>query len=311
MLETTPILVALIAFASVTGIVFVVGRYMESQAVMRRRLSVPDSKSVSGGLTEPAPSNVLGSLAARVDEKKFGIEGALRSKLRRDLVRAGYFSDDAIRFYVIARLGLVLVLPTAVFILCKILLPDLDFYKNLLLVGISAVVGIVGVDAYIARRRRLFQQEYRGVFPDLIDMLVVCSDAGLSLDAAFGRIGPEVSKKSPALGTNLAILGAETRAGRSMEDALAGFAERVNLEEARSFVIMLRQSLELGTDMGDTLRIYSDEMRGKRLLRAEETANKLPVKMVLPLGALIFPVILLVVLLPIIINLMGIFQKVG
>jgi tight adherence protein C len=311
MLETTPILVALIAFASVTGIVFVVGRYMESQAVMQRRLSIPESESVSGGLTERVPSNVFGSLAARVDEKKFGIEGALRNKLRRDLLRAGYFSDEAIRLYVIARLGLVLVLPTAVFILCKILAPDLDSYANLLVVGISAVIGIVGVDAYIARRRRLFQQEYREVFPDLIDMLVVCSDAGLSLDAAFGRIGSEVSKTSPALGTNLAILGAEARAGRSMEDALAGFAERVNLEEARAFVIMLRQSLELGTDIGDTLRVYSDEMRGKRLLRAEETANKLPVKMVLPLGVLIFPVILMVIMLPIIINLMGIFQKVG
>lgn len=311
MLETTPILVTLIAFASVTGIVFVVGRYMESQAVMQRRLSIPESKSVSGGLTERVPSNVFGSLAARVDEKKFGIEGALRSKLRRDLLRAGYFSDEAIRLYVIARLGLVLVLPTAVFILCKIFAPDLDPYKNLLLVGISAVIGIIGVDAFIARRRRLFQQEYREIFPDLIDMLVVCSDAGLSLDAAFGRIGPEVSKTSPALGTNLAILGAEARAGRSMEDALAGFAERVNLEEARAFVIMLRQSLELGTDIGDTLRVYSDEMRGKRLLRAEETANKLPVKMVLPLGVLIFPVILMVIMLPIIINLMGIFQKVG
>lgn len=135
MLETTPILVALIAFASVAGIVFVVGRYMASQAVMRRRLSVPDSKSVSGGLTERAPSNVFGSLAARVDEKKFGIEGALRSKLRRDLVRAGYFSDEAIRLYVIARLGLVLILPTVVFILCKIFVPDLDPYANLLLVG--------------------------------------------------------------------------------------------------------------------------------------------------------------------------------
>jgi tight adherence protein C len=131
------------------------------------------------------------------------------------------------------------------------------------------------------------------------------------MDGAFGRIGPEVSKQSPALGTNLAILGAETRAGRSMEDALAGFSERVNLEEARAFVIMLRQSLELGTDVGDTLRVYSDEMRGKRLLRAEETANKLPVKMVLPLGVFIFPVILMVIMLPIIINLMAIFQKVG
>ena len=311
MLETTPILVTLIAFASVAAIVFVVGRYMESQAAMRRRHSLPEPTSVSRGLSERAPSNIFASLASRVDEKKFGIEGVLRNKLRRDLIRAGYFSDEAVRLYVVARLGLVLVLPTVVFILCKVFLPDLDPYLNLLMVGTAALIGIGGVDAYNARRRRLFQQEYREVFPDLIDMLVVCSDAGLSLDGAFGRIGPEVSKQSPALGTNLALLGAETRAGRSMEDALDGFSERVNLAEVRAFVIMLRQSLELGTDIGDTLRIYSDEMRGKRLLRAEETANKLPVKMVLPLGLFIFPVILMVIMLPIIISLMAMFQKVG
>jgi tight adherence protein C len=311
MLETTPILVALIVFASVTGIVFVVGRYTESQATTRRRLSSSESTSVSTGLSESAQSNFLTSLAIKVDETKFGIEGVLRNKLRRDLMRAGYFSDQAVRLYVVARLGLVLVLPTVVFIWCKIFLPDLDSYLSLLLVGVSVLIGIGGVDAYIARRRRLLKQEYRQVFPDLIDMLVVCIDAGLSMDGAFGRIGPEVSKQSPALGTNLAILGAETRAGRSMVDALDGFSERVNLDEARAFVIMLRQSLELGTDIGDTLRIFSDEMRGKRLLRAEETANKLPVKMVLPLGVFIFPVILMVVMLPIFISLMSIFRQLG
>jgi tight adherence protein C len=309
MLDITPILIALIAFASVTAIVFVVGRYMESQAAMQRRLSLADPTSVSKGLT--VPSNIFGSLAARVDEKKFGIEGVLRNKLRRDLLRAGYFSDQAVRLYVIARLGMVLVFPTVVFIFFKVFASDLDTYLNILMVAISVLIAIGGVDAFIARRRRLFQQQYRENFPDLIDMLVVCSDAGLSLDAAFHRIGLEISKRSPALGTNLAILGAETRAGRSMEEALNGFSERVNLDEARAFAIMLRQSLDLGSDIGDTLRVYSDEMRGKRLLRAEENANKLPVKMVLPLGALIFPVILMVILLPIMINLSAIFNKAG
>ena len=110
---------------------------------------------------------------------------------------------------------------------------------------------------------------------------------------------------------NLKILGAETRAGRSTADGLAAFADRLNIDEARSFVIMLRQSLELGTDVGEALRVFSDEMRGKRLLRAEETANKLPVKMVLPLGGLIFPVILMVVLLPVIIRLLSLMSSTG
>ena len=136
-------------------------------------------------------------------------------------------------------------------------------------------------------------------------MLVVCTDAGLSLDAAFTRIQPEIAKQSRAMGINLIFLGAETRAGRSTADALGTFADRLNIDEARAFVIMLRQSLELGTDIGDALRVFSDEMRTKRLLRAEETANKLPVKMVMPLGGFIFPVILTLVLFPVIIKLLS------
>jgi tight adherence protein C len=310
MLEMTPLLVALIAFASVAAIIFVVGRYVESQALINQRLARP-STSPSAGLSESARSNFLTSLASKVDERKFGIEGALRTKLRRDLMRAGYFSDEAIPIYVIARIGLVLILPTFVYIFSEAFLGGLSLYLNLLFVVISTIIAILGVDAYIARRQKVLRQEYRTVFPDLIDMLVVCIDAGLSLDAAFGRIGPEVSKQSHILGMNLAFLGAETRAGRSMADALDGFADRLNLDEARSFVIMLRQSLELGTDIGDALRVFSDEMRGKRLLRAEETANKLPVKMVLPLGACIFPVILMVIMVPIMIRLMGIMNKTG
>jgi tight adherence protein C len=142
-------------------------------------------------------------------------------------------------------------------------------------------------------------------------MLVVCIDAGLGLDASFGRIRPEVAKRSRALEANLAILGAEVRAGRSTADALDSFADRVNLDEVRAFVLALRQSLELGMDVADALRVFSDEMRDKRLLRAEETANKLPVKMVIPLGVCIFPVILMVMMLPVAIRFLSVISSTG
>ena len=310
MLESAPLLVALIVFASVTGIIFVMGRYMQSQAAMQRRLTISISTAASTGLSKSAASNFFASLAGKIDEKKFGIEGVLRSRLRQDLIRAGYFSDAAIRIYVIARIALVLLLPTIIFILWQVFLSYMDPYLKIGTVGVSAIIAIVGVDAFIKRRQRLLQREYRSIFPDLIDMLVVCTDAGLSLDGAFGRIQPEILRQSRALGTNLAILGSEARAGRAMADAIDGFAERLNINEARSFAMLLRQSMEMGTDIGDTLHVYGDEMRAKRLLRAEENANKLPVKMVLPLGLFIFPVILMVIMLPILINLMSIFRQV-
>jgi tight adherence protein C len=305
--DMTPLLIAGLAFGCVTIIIFIVGRYVTSQATMERRLPIAASTSQRAGSSQNvAPNFFLASLAGKFDEKKFGIEGQLRTKLRRDLIRAGYFSDQAIPLYIFARICVVLVLPLIVYILIQVFFSNINFYMSLAVVAVAAVIAVLGPDAYIARRQRLLQQEYRLVFPDLIDMLVVCTDAGLSLDAAFARINPEVSKQSRAMGTNLTFLGAETRAGRGTADALSTFADRLNIDEVRAFVILLRQSLELGTDIGDALRVFSDEMRTKRMLRAEETANKLPVKMVIPLGAFIFPVILILVLLPVILRLIAV-----
>ncbi len=307
MTEVVPLVVAAMSFGCVAIIVFVVGRYLNSQATMRRRLpitiAVSRSADVSGNI---GPNPFLASLAEKLDEKRFGIEGSIRTKLRRDLIKAGYFSDYAIRLYILTRLVLVLVLPTLAYIFTQIFFSEISFYTELGVVAVASLIAVLGPDAYIRRRQRLLQQEYRLNFPDLIDMLVVCTDAGLSLNGAFTRIEPEVSKQSRALGTNVMLFGAEMRAGRSMSDALGTFADRLDLDEARAFVILLRQSVELGTDIGEALRVYSNEMRAKRLLRAEETANKLPVKMVLPLGGFIFPVILMLVLLPVILRLMAV-----
>jgi tight adherence protein C len=309
MFDMAPLLIIVLAFACVAIIVFVVGRYLAGQAILQRRLPLPAATSQSAGISESVAPGVFGSIAGRLDERKFGIEGQLRTKLRRDLIRAGYFSNQAIRSYIFVRLSLVLVLPTITYILTKIFFSSVSTYTGLTAVAISAFIAILGPDAYIARRQRILQQEYRLVFPDLLDMLVVCTDAGLSLDAAIARIQPEVSKQSGPFGMNLRLLGAETRAGRSTADALGAMSDRLNIDEARAFTILLRQSIELGADIGDALRVFSDEMRNKRLLRAEETANKLPVKMVMPLGALIFPVILMVVMLPVVIKLLSIMHQ--
>ena len=307
MTDAVPLLVAAMSFGCVAIIVFVVGRHLSSQAAMQRRLPIPTSTSGDGDFSGTAvPNFFLAALAEKVDEKTFGIEGAIRTKLRRDLVRAGFFSDYAIRLYILSRLAVVVVLPLCIYALAHIFFNEYGAYQKLGITAVSVLIAVLGPDAYIRRRQTRLQQEYRLAFPDLIDMLVVCTDAGLSLNGAFARIQPEVSKGSRALGTNLLLLGAETRAGRSTADALGTFADRLNLDEARAFVLLLRQSVELGTDIGEALRVYSTEMRGKRILRAEETANKLPVKMVIPLGAFLFPVILMLVLLPVILRLLAV-----
>jgi tight adherence protein C len=304
MTDVVPLVVAAMSFGCVAIVVFVVGRHLSSQVAMRRRLPIPTAASGSADLSgNIVPNSLLASLVERLDEKRFGIEGPIRTKLRRDLIKAGFFFDYTIRLYILTRLVLVLVLPTFAYIYTEIFFSEVSSYMKIGVAAVTALIAVIGPDAYIRRRQRVLQQEYRLTFPDFVDMLVVCTDAGLSLNAAFARVEPEISKQSRALATNVMLFGAETRTGRSMSDALGTFADRLDLDEVRAFVILLRQSVELGTDIGEALRVYSNEMRAKRLLRAEETANKLPVKMVLPLGVFIFPVILTLILLPVILRL--------
>ena len=305
MLDTSPVLIALMAFAAVTGLVFVAGQYFLTEARVQQRIAprVRDqSRKLFDGL-----NNVI---VKYFDEKRFKVEGPVRSKLRQELLRAGFFHPNAINYYIFGRIGAVVAFPVLAYVLNVTLLGQASAIAKFGLVAIMTVVAIFGPDAYIARRQRKLIDEYGTAFPDLLDLMVVCVDAGLSLEAALDRISREMVKKHRALGMNLLLMGAETRAGRSTIDALGSFADRLGLDEARSFVATLRQSVELGSDVADGLRVFSDEMRDKRLLRAEERANKLPVKMVLPLGMCIFPVILMVVLLPVVVKLAAAFSHI-
>ena len=141
--------------------------------------------------------------------------------------------------------------------------------------------------------------------------MVVCVDAGLSLEGALDRITTEMSKRNRYFGINLAVMGAEIRAGRTFMEALGTLADRLMILEARSLVAMLRQSSELGSDIAEGLRVFSAEMRVKRLLRAEEQANKLGVKMLAPLALFIFPVVLMIILLPLAIRIGSAFHNMG
>jgi tight adherence protein C len=305
MTEFMPILIALLALGAVAALVFVAGQYFSAQLHLQRRAGGP----VAGTETTPALIESINTLVSTYfDENKFGLDGTVKAKLRRDLVRAGYFRADAVKYYIFAKVVMVVMVPIAGYVAAEIFMVGYGWPLKLGLVAILTVLAILATDAYVARRQRTLTDAYRILFPDLLDLMVVCADAGLSLDAAITRLSKELMKRNRELGMNLLLLEAETRAGRSTSDALESFAERLGLDEARSFVATLRQSIELGTDVGDTLRVFSDEMRDRRLLRAEERANQLPVKMVLPLGAFIFPVILITVLVPVLLRLMTVLK---
>lgn len=304
--EYYPILIALLAFGTVACLVFVVGQHISSQGRVQQRVVAGARATAGADSVRSSHFDVV--LRTYFDEKKFGVEGSVRAKLRRDLVRAGFFNANAINYYILIRLVCAALFPTSAYVLAVLLLQNHSWLVKLALVAVAMLIGVLGPDAYLSRREKWLQAQYRLAFPDLLDLMVVCIDAGLSLEAALQRISPQIGTQVPALGANLMLLGAETRAGRSTIDALDSLTDRLGLDEARAFAGMMRQSIELGTDLGEALRVFSDEMRDRRLLRAEERANQLPVKMVAPLGMFIFPVILLTVMLPVIIRLLSVMK---
>jgi tight adherence protein C len=178
---------------------------------------------------------------------------------------------------------------------------------HMILVATLAFVAAYGPKGYISRRQGKVQTECRCAFPDMMDLLVVCVDAGLSLEAAIDRIGSEIAGSSRVMALNLALTSSEIRAGRSTIEALQHFADRVGIEEATSLVTLLRQSAELGASISQALKVYSEEMRDRRMSRAEERAHALPAKLVLPLALFIFPVILVIALYPVLIRIMAAF----
>src|SRR3984893_1918081 len=303
MQESIPLIVAVLSFGAVSAVAFFVGQYALVQSRIQRRISLPTPAS-NPNMAQPSAFDAF--IARHFDVKRFGIDESIRGKLRRELVQAGYFRNDAVNYYIFSRLMAVIILPLLGYIVVETFLPGLSQLLKLAVVSLSASLGIVVPDAYLARRKRMLAQQYRLVFPDLLDLLVVCVDSGLSLEAALDRITGEMVKQNRPLGLNLMMMGAEMRAGRSTIDALNSLTDRLDLDEARSFVLVLRQSVELGSDVAESLRIFSDEMRDKRIIPAEECANELPGKMVGPLGLFIFPVILMVVMLPLALRVMAV-----
>jgi tight adherence protein C len=143
------------------------------------------------------------------------------------------------------------------------------------------------------RQREIFES-----FPDALDLMTVCVEAGLALDAALARVGEEMRLKSVTLAEELHLVSLEMRAGSSRERALRNLALRTGVEEIDSLVALLVQSDRFGTSVADSLRVHSDGLRTKRRLRAEEAAAKIAVKLLFPLIFCIFPALMLVLLGP-------------
>jgi tight adherence protein C len=218
--------------------------------------------------------------------------------LRKKLVAAGYTATYAPRLYTLIRLILVIGLPVSLFLLLWSTGSTPSIIKLYAAVVISALAGLYLPAVFIAAKADRRQREIINGFPDALDLMLVCVEAGLGMDSAFARVGMELTTSHPRLAEQFGAVVLELRAGRSHEDALRRMADRAGAEEIRAFATLLIQSSKLGSSIAQTLRVYAAEMREHRRMRAEEKAHRLPVLLSIPLVGCMLPVMIGVLMLP-------------
>jgi tight adherence protein C len=217
-------------------------------------------------------------------------DGWEKSPLRTRFMNAGWRSASAPSLYFATKTLLALVLPA---------IGALALQKGWMpLLLMFAGIGYYLPNAVLARKAATRSREIFENFPDALDLLTVCVEAGLSLERALAKVAGEIHIKSMALAQELQLVLMEMRAGFTKERALRNLALRSGVEDVDTLVAMLIQSERFGTSMGDSLRIHSDNLRGKRSVLAEEAAAKIALKLLFPLVFCIFPTLMLVLIGP-------------
>lgn len=300
------ILLGLLVFLATGTMAFSVMAYVRVRGGVKRRTArLADDGEHKGGLTRSlrytggkAMTHLL-----KYTTKHYAAPNDGNTKvLRRRLIQAGIYDPRGIAFFFIARTALAIGFGMILFLfLPLIIVSSGSFFWLMIIVG--GIAGYVGPSMYIDKRISTRRAEHRSGFPDFMDLLVICADSGLSMEASLERVGRELGDSYASLSANIHVTNLEIRAGRSLKDALERFADRLALDEARSFATLINQSIDLGSSITDALRVYSDDMRHKRLSIAEEKAYALPAKLSIPMMVCIFPVLFVVILLPVIVRL--------
>ncbi|MER9916345.1 MULTISPECIES: type II secretion system F family protein [unclassified Mesorhizobium] len=295
----------LILLATFIGVLLfstvIVGRIASQREVASRLTdAATDGEAIGGSYYGPA---------SEMADDKYGVfikhyfnvvrKDTNSNSLPNRLLRAGFFSPRASAIFQVARAAISLLAVLGIFLVFEHYLVSISRTMAILMsmLGGSFVFFIAGV--VLERMGVAKEKAYRRIFPDFMDMLIVCVDSGLSVEAAADRVAREFMATRPDFGLHLSIMMLEVRGGRRLRDALTNLATRLRIDEARSLAVLFRQSEELGSSVTKSLRVYSKEMRQMRILRAEEKANALPVKMLFPLAVFLFPLSLIIVLVPI------------
>jgi tight adherence protein C len=225
------------------------------------------------------------------------------SVVQQRLIRAGYRKDSAVTIFY----GAKVMVPLGLCFL--VLVTGFASYSPFFIYALALGLGFLAPDFWLGRRISIRQGRIRVGLPDVLDLLVVCIEAGLGLDQATVRTAEELHTAQPAISDELSIVVLEQRAGRPRSDAWKNFAERTGVDIVRNLVSVLIQSEQFGTSIAKTLRVHSETLRTQRRQKVEEQAAKTTIKLVFPLVLFIFPSLFLVTLGPACIIVAESFQK--
>jgi tight adherence protein C len=296
-MTSAQLLFLLIVFAVVCGLAWL-ATALFAPAALRARLTNFMGRADDGQVERNGWVERVARAARPLTKLSVPDEGWEKSALRTRFMNAGWRNPSVPALYFASKTVLALGLPALAGVVLAFVPATLAGYEKMFVLLFAATCGYylpnVILDRVIRRRKRdIFEN-----IPDALDLLTVCVEAGLSLERALVKVAAEIHFKSATLGQELQLVLMEMRAGFSKERALRNFALRVGLDDVDSLVAMLIQSERFGTSIGDALRVYSETLRGKRRIVAEEAAAKIGLKLLFPLIFCIFPTLLMVLLGP-------------
>ncbi|HEV2596070.1 MAG TPA: type II secretion system F family protein [Sphingomicrobium sp.] len=296
------LLLLVLLFAVVVAPAYFITQAMTARDATRRRLRevMPaghGTMALASIRNERVESTWL-KLVNSLEQTGISLVDTKDAALRQRLIAAGFTAPYAPRVYTMLRLILVVGLPVFVLVFFWASASSPSMLKLYLSLIIAAAMGLYLPALFVRAKADRRQQELVNGFPDALDLMLVCVEAGLGLEAAFSRVGMEMTTSHPLLAEQFGAVVLELRAGRSHDDALRRMADRAGVDDIRAFCTLLIQSTKLGSSISQTLRTYASEMREKRRLRAEERAHRLPVLISIPLVACMLPTMIGVLMLP-------------
>jgi len=306
------ILTIVLTGAAVTSIVFVVYHFGIESIFKKRLTQVVRQGGVvaAPSLSKNAAPSKVTSILNILSKLSLPEEGWQSSGVQLKFLQAGIRHKKAPLYYFAVKTMLTLVLPGLLALFLYIVRPqNITFVSAMFTVLIAAGAGYYLPEMLldIITRKRI--ERMRESLSDMMDLIVVCTEAGMSVDAAIARISREMARTDPDLAQEFYLASLEMRAGANRIDALRNLALRSRLEEMNGLVSVLVQADRFGSSLAEALRVHSDMMRSRRSQRAEEIAAKIPVKVALPLVLFIFPTLFLVMLGPAIIQTLKAFNK--